>query len=147
MKKLPALMMIFFVLIPSCKKKEKFAEPEYMLKKWARSIEDLNYRDYASCEAYPKSEGVFIEMYREYYLRDVVITRIEDLDRKNVRKDPEGNNFHQRKVEFECREFKRSTGAPVKLIRGDVSFIRFLEGSGKKNGWLMWNRSLVRIEN
>jgi hypothetical protein len=141
-----AAIIVMLLFFPGCKTKEKFLVPYYMLKKWSRAIKDFNYKDYSECEANPKSFPVFREMYQEYYLTDINITRIEDFDEDNVRKDPEGNSYQYRLVEFECMEVKRKTERPVNHITGDLLFIKYSEGGRQKDGWLMSNRTLIRTE-
>jgi len=134
------------VIVFSCTKEEKFVEPDFILKKWSDSIKQLDYNKYKDCEAYPKGKKVFNEMYKTNYFVDLMVTDIEDLDKDNVNKDHKGNSYLTRKVSFECAEVKRISRKPAGLLRGDVDFVRFLNGSRKKEGWLMWNRSIIRIK-
>jgi len=129
----------------SCKKKDNFDEPNFILRKWAKATETLNFRDYKNCEAFPKSEQVFREIYRDYYIASTSVTRMGSLDEKNVNKDPDGNSYISRAVSFECTEMKRSGSKPVRYLRGDVEFIKYEDGDRKSDGWLMWNRIIVRI--
>lgn len=141
------ILLFLLILIPfSCKKEKKFAEPEFIFAKWAHAIETFNYPDYASCEAYPKSEGVFREMFRDTYYADLMVMEVEKLDEKKIVKDHHGNSYIKRNVQFECTEVRRRDRKPVRLLRGDVDFIKFTEGDRHKQGWLMWNRKIVRIE-
>ncbi len=146
MKQYAILLILLLLVSASCKKEKKFADPEYIFAKWSRAIETLNYPDSASCEAYPKSEGVFREMYRDAYFSDMMVMEIEKLDEKKVTKDIHGNSYIKRNVQFECTEVRRRDRKPVRLLRGDVDFIKYIEGDRQKQGWLMWNRRIVRIE-
>jgi hypothetical protein len=150
MKRHKRIVLLFICLsilfAEGCAKKEKFVEPYYILQKWCRAIKDLNYKDYSQCEAYPKSYPVFREAYGEYFLSDLTITAIQDFDEDNVRKDPEGNSYHYRRVDFECTEVNRKTNRPMNKIQGDVLFILFTDDSLRKEGWLMSNRTLVRVK-
>jgi hypothetical protein len=145
MKKVLIALAIAFALTITCKDRDRFAEPNYMLIKWAKSIQALNYRDYSSCEAYPKTEPVFREMYKDYFLTDVMTTAIEDADEKNKRNDQDGNAYLHRSVSFECNVVNRGTKKPYQIMRGDAVFIRFLDGKRAKDGWLISNRTLIRI--
>jgi hypothetical protein len=140
----PVLILTLAVL--SCKKEKKFAEPEYIFAKWARAIESLNYADYAACEAYPKSEGVFREMFRDTYYADLMVTDVEKLNEKNVLKDHLGKSYIKRNVQFECSEIRRRDRKPLRLLRGDVDFINYVDNDRSRKGWLMWNRKIIRIE-
>jgi hypothetical protein len=146
MKKAIYLALAVALAVISCKKEKKFAEPEYIFAKWTRAIERLNYKEYASCEAFPKEEPVFREIYRDYYYTDLMVTEVEKLDEKKIHKDPMGHAFISRNVQFECTEIRRNDRKPLMLLRGDVDFIRYIEGGRAAQGWLMWNRKIIRIE-
>jgi hypothetical protein len=146
MKRSLYILLVILLAVISCKKEKKFAEPEYIFSKWARSIETFNYIDYASCEAYPKSEPVFRDMYRENYYTDLMVTEIEKFDEKKVKMDGKGDSFISRNVQFECTEIRRKDKKPVRVLRGDVDFIKFIDGDRTKQGWLMWNRKIIRFE-
>ncbi|OHD63655.1 MAG: hypothetical protein A2176_05855 [Spirochaetes bacterium RBG_13_51_14] len=146
MKKYMFLLLALPLLLVSCKKEKKFVEPEYVFATWARAIETMNYADYAACEAYPKSDGVFREMFRNTYYADLMATEVDKLDEKDVARDHEGNSYLKRNVRFECTEIRRVDRKPLRLLRGDVDFIKFVNGGREQQGWLMWNRKIVRIE-
>lgn len=131
----------------SCKKKEKFIEPETVLRKWMNAIEKLNYKAYRECEAYPKSRELFRELYKEYYLIDLYMGKIEELDPENIKKDAGNNQYLKRNVSFTVKAINRKSGKMGYTIKGDVDFIRFLEGERRDHGWLMLNRTLIRISN
>ena len=146
MKRSLSISLVILLAFISCKKEKKFVEPEYIFAKWAHSIEALRYVDYAACEAYPKSEPVFREMYRESYYTDLMVTEIEKFDEKKVKRDARGDSYVSRNVQFECTEIRRRDKKPVRVLRGDVDFIRFIDNDRTKQGWLMWNRKIIRIE-
>ena len=144
MKRLIPLLMVLSALFPSCKE-EEFPEPEQVFRRWTSSLKNLNYQDYRSCEAYPKEEGVFREMFRYTYYRDCGVKEFDDLDEGDVKKDFQGNKYLERKVLFECAEVARKTGKQLQTVRGDVAFVKFLSGSRDKDGWLLWHRTMYRI--
>lgn len=146
MKRPFVLLVAAMLLFASCKKEKKFIEPEIVFAKWSRAIAGLNYHEYASCEAFPKSEGVFREMYRDSYYGDLMVTDIEKLDDENVLTDRNGDPYIKRNVRFECVEIRRRDRRPVRLLRGDVDFIKYTEGERARQGWRMWNRQIVRID-
>lgn len=146
MKKCAYLVMIALLLVPSCKKEKKFVEPDYIFAKWAKSIESLNYTDYTACEAIPKSEGVFREIYRDTYYADLMVTEVEKANEKRILKDNKGRSYIKRNVQFECTEIRRRDRKHVRLLRGDVDFIRYTDGGKERRGWLMWNRKIIRID-
>ncbi len=146
MKKIIIPILLLSLIIVSCKEKEKFVEPDFVLKKWAGAIKSLNYKRYKECEAYPKSGGVFSNMYKSYYPSDIMVVSIEDLDEEDIKKDYKGASYHQRKVEFEFTEISRKRKRAVQLVRGDVFFVKFLDGLNVKKGWLMANRTLTRVK-
>ncbi|OHD67643.1 MAG: hypothetical protein A2W19_11250 [Spirochaetes bacterium RBG_16_49_21] len=146
MKRITYLTLVIALAVISCKKEKKFAEPEYIFAKWTRAVERLNYADYASCEAYPKEEAVFKEIYRDSYYADLMVTGVEGLDEKKIHQDGKGDSFMSRNVQFECSEIRRKDRKPLRVLRGDVDFIKFIGGDRVKQGWLMWNRKIIRID-
>ncbi len=136
---LPALML------SSCKKEEKIPEPVYVLQKWSKSLEKLDYKKYSKCEAYPKAERVFRDMYRDYYIIDITAIDVEDADEENVSKNYKGDSYIHRSVSFEGTAVKRDSKKPYQLIRGDAVFVKFIDGKRKKDGWLISNRTITRI--
>jgi hypothetical protein len=137
------IIIIFCAL--SCKKKEKNPEPAYVLQKWVRAIEKLDYSSYSKCEAYPKSEGVFFEIYKDDYYTDLMVTDVEEPDNKNIRKDYKGNSYISRNAKFEAAAVKRGKGEPYQTVSGDVEFFKFLEGDKSDKGWLISNRTITRV--
>ncbi|MCX7677707.1 MAG: hypothetical protein N2316_00660 [Spirochaetes bacterium] len=139
------LMGILVCFVVQCKDESRFVEPNYVLQKWARAIQQLNYREYASCEAYPKEEAVFREMYREYYLAEIMTTEVDEISQSKELKDHEGNRYLRRTLEFEATIVKRNTGKPDGIVRGNADFIRYLEGKRAKDGWLLSNRTIIFV--
>ena len=134
------------ILFGACKKEKPFVQPDFILKKWALATEKRNYRSYRECEAYPKESEVFRTIYEDFYFKDMEVLKIEDLDEDDLTTDVEGNTFIKRSVTFQCLEVKRRDGRVVQPIQGDILFIRFTEEPRSKEGWLMSNRTLVRIK-
>jgi hypothetical protein len=145
MKRAVYALVAVALVATACKKAEKTPEPAFVIAKWARAIQDLNYQNYARCEAYPKSEAVFRDMYRDYYLTDLMVTSVEEADEKDVRRDQDGNPFLHRSLSFEASAVKRGTGRPYQVGRGDAVFIKFTAGAMAERGWLMSNRTFITI--
>ncbi len=143
---LTGVLVLCVAAVFSCKEKPQYAEPNFVLQKWAKSIEQLNYPAYAACEAYPKSEQVFRDMYKDYYLVDMMTTDIEPESKDAARKDQEGASFVHRGINFEGTIMDRKTHRPSGIMRGNAVFIRFTEGKRRNDGWLMSNRTLIRID-
>ena len=146
MKKWTVIIIAIIIMIFNCKKKEKFVQPDFILKKWAEAVKNLKYEDYKKYEAQPKSKAVFKTMYSEYYLKDLTVIKIEDLDKEDIRKSFDGRPFIHRNVYFEAIQVKRITGKPVNVLKGDILFIKFTDKDKKKNGWLMSNRTIIRVK-
>ncbi len=146
MKKIFVAVICMLMFHGACKKEKPFTEPDVIIRKWARAIKEFDYKDYASCEAYPKSAPVFREMYRSSYFSDCMVTETGKLDKNDIEKDHEGNPYLYRTVFFECTQVKRKNNTPSGILRGEVKFIRYTEGARADEGWLMWNRTLVRIK-
>lgn len=145
MKRVLLALMVAVLAASACKKAEKTPEPAYVMVKWARSIQDLNYQAYAGAEAFPKSEAVFRDVYRDYYLADLMVTSVEDADEKDVRTDVDGGRFIHRSLSFEASAVKRASGRPYQVVRGDAVFIKYIEGKKAARGWLMSNRTFIAI--
>ncbi len=134
------------IFTTSCKKEERPAEPRAVLEKWAKSTRTLNYRLYKKCEVNPKEGRVFAEMFRTYFIKDIAIISVEKLDRDDIQKDSAGHRYIKTDVSFTATEVSRKTRAPVQRLQGDVRFVSFLDGPRKDDGWLMFNRTFVRIK-
>ncbi len=145
MKKIVFAFIAIALVATGCKKAERTPEPALVISKWARAIQDQNYQGYTLCEAYPKSEAVFRDMYRDYYLTDLMVTSVEDADEKDIRKDQDGNPFMYRSLSFEASAVRRATGRPYQVVRGEAVFIKFTEGKMAARGWLMSNRTFITI--
>lgn len=145
MGKRAALLAVIFVLLISCKDEGKVSEPARVLQKWVKAIEKLDYKSYCKYEAYPKPEDVFREMYKDYYLVDLMVTDAEDADKEKARKDYNGDTFLHRTVTFEASAVNRNNGKPYQLHRGNTVFIKFLDGKRENDGWLLSNRTITRI--
>lgn len=139
-------MGLLILISTACTDKSRFVEPDFILRKWSRAIEEMNYKDYASCEAYPKEEGVFREMYREYYPVDLHTVKLDDHNEKDVKTDFEKNRYVKRIVYFEGSLVDRKLRRVTELIKGDALFIRFLDGKRERDGWLLSNRTIMRMK-
>ncbi len=146
MKKCIILTLLVLLSFTVCKKKEKFPEPAYVMSKWTRAIQELNYRLYLQTEAYPKSETIFRDMYHDYYFTDMMVLSVEDPDPRDSRRDHEGNSYIHTSITFEGSVVKRSTGKPFRVIRGDAVFIKFVDGKRKNQGWLLSNRTFIAVD-
>ena len=148
MKQLYVLLLILCMgfSISSCKKKDDMRDLSSVLWNWERAIREYNYTAYKASEAYPKSYPVFKEMYRDYYFEDIMLVDAEECDKEQLRKDPEGNEYYYRSADFECVEVNRKTEKHQQIVRGNVVFIKFLDGKRKRDGWLMSNRTLIRVK-
>ncbi len=140
-----ALMLLTVLGVISCKDEERFVEPNYVLTKWAGAIRSLNYREYAACEAYPKNDATFREMYRSYYLVNIMTTEVDPVDEQKVRTDPAGNRYLHRALDFEASIINRQTRKPTGILRGNAVFVRFLDGRRTGDGWLISNRTLIPV--
>lgn len=139
-------LLVLLCSVPSCRDQKKYAHPGAVLKRWAGAIRDLNYREYSRCEAYPKGEAVFREMYNDYYIVDLMVTDFQEVDEDAIKQDQDGNRFLQRSISFEGALVSRRTNKPEQVLRGDALLVKFLDGERAKGGWLLWNRTLVRID-
>ena len=148
MKKSLGILSILLIMgILSCKDEARFVEPNFVLTKWAGAIRNLNYRDFAACEAYPRGEATFREMYRHYYLTDVTATEVEPVDQEKIRTDHAGNRFLHRALDFEASMINRQTKNQTGVLRGNAVFVRFLDGKRAGDGWLLSNRTLIPVKN
>ncbi|MCL1864413.1 MAG: hypothetical protein FWF73_01220 [Spirochaetes bacterium] len=144
--KIIALFAAVTVLISSCKKKEIFVDPAYIFLKWSSAVRNLNYKEYSECEAFPKDESVFRELYGDFYLSDLIIRNIGEFNEKATKMDVNRYEYKFRRVYFECVRIKRKTGKPVQNMKGDMEFINYIDGPKKDKGWLMFNRTIINTE-
>ncbi len=137
-----AVVIIFF---GSCKRQAPFVDPAYIFIKWSDAVRNLNYKDYNECETFPKDIDVFKELYRNYYYSDLIIRDIGIFNENDIKSDFEGYKYNHRMLYFECKRISRETGKTVENMKGEVEFIKYLEGPKVNKGWLMYNRTLIRL--
>jgi len=139
--------IIFFIIllisIPSCKQKEAFVDPVYVFMKWSSAVKNLNYKDYSECEAFPKDNLVFRELFSDYYFSDLQISELGRYNENELKSDFNGNTYHLRKVYFECKRTERKTSRDVQEMKGDVEFVNYTNGPNMNRGWLMYNRTFI----
>jgi hypothetical protein len=138
-------VLIFILLGISCKKEEKFVEPDHLLRRWGAAAKDLNYTDYSRIEAYPKEPGVFRETFRDYYPSDISVSFIEDDDPGRIFTDHKGMKYVRRNVAFSFVQVNRKTKSSLGYVTGDVDFVNYIDGPLKTRGWIMLNRTLIHI--
>lgn len=146
MKKMFLLILILLLAFCSaCKEDEIFDEPEILLNKWANAAKHFNYNDYASVEAYPKSRHVFSETFSGFYPSDIMVVDVEDFDKNNIYKDHRGDRYYKRNVEFMFTQINRQEAQPEGKVIGDVDFVKYIDGEKNNMGWLMLNRTMIRV--
>ncbi|MCL2155959.1 MAG: hypothetical protein FWH53_09870 [Leptospirales bacterium] len=146
-KKITTLIFaVTLLLISSCKKKEIFVDPAYIFLKWSSAVKNLNYKEYSECEAFPKDESVFREIYGDFYLSDLIIRDLGKFNEKDTKIDAAGYEYKFRSVYFECVRIMRKTGRPAQNMKGDVEFINYIYGPKKDKGWLMFNRTIINTD-
>lgn len=144
-KHLAFIMLIGFILFfSSCKRQEPFVDPAYIFLKWSGAVKTLNYKDYSECEAFPKDPDVFRNLYRDFYYGDLIIRDMSKFNESDVKSDFEGYKFNHRMLYFECKRISRETGKTVENMKGEVEFIKYIDGPRINRGWLMHNRTLIR---
>lgn len=142
-KILTILAVVTLGAVISCKEKKAFVDPAFVFMKWSAAVKNLNYQEYAECEAFPKDEMVFRELYGDFYFADLLIRELGEYNENDVRSDVEGHKYNLRKVYFECKRIERSTGRAVQEMKGDIEFISYLDGPRLNKGWLMYNRTII----
>lgn len=142
-KVITLLLVISLSYIISCKEKKAFVDPAYVFMKWSSAVKNLNYKEYCECEAFPKDELVFRELYTEFYYTDLLIRELGEYNENDVKSDTEGYKYNLRKVYFECRRIERKTGRAIQAMKGDIEFINYINGPKLNKGWLMYNRTII----
>jgi len=140
------IFAVALLVVSSCKKKEIFVDPAYIFLKWSSAVKNLNYKEYSECEAFPKDESVFRELYGSFYLADLIIRDLGKFNEKDTKIDAVGYEYKHRRVYFECVRIMRKTGRPVQNMKGDVEFVNYIEGPKKDKGWLMFNRTIINTD-
>ena len=142
--KVLAVSLIFSLsFIFSCKEKKAFVDPAFVFMKWSSSVKNLNYQVYSECEAFPKDEIVFHELYNDFYYADLLIRELGEFKESDVKSDIEGYKYNVRKIYFECKRIERKTGRAVQEMKGDIEFINYIDGPKLNKGWLMYNRTII----
>ncbi|MFA5519466.1 MAG: hypothetical protein WDA74_09445 [Spirochaetota bacterium] len=142
-KLLLVFLIVFFTF--SCKEKPVFVDPAFILMKWGDAVKKMNYRDYAECEAFPKDIKVFNELYKNYYFTDFLISEMGKYKEADIKTDALGKKYNYRTIYFECLRTERKTGDVVESMKGDIEFIKYVDEPDLNRGWLMFNRTVVRI--
>jgi hypothetical protein len=138
------LMLIFMMLIIfSCKEKKAFVDPVYVFMKWSEAVKNLNYKEYSECEAFPKDDIVFRELYGDFYFADLIIRELGEYNQNDIKIDSTGYKYNLRKVYFECKRIERKSAKAVQEMKGDVEFVNFINGPNINRGWLMYNRTII----
>jgi len=136
-------LLIVLSLTLSCKEKKAFVDPAFVFLKWSSAVKNLNYKEYTECEAFPKDEIVFHELYNDFYYADLIIRELGKSDDSVVKSDIDGYKYNLRKVYFECKRVERKTGRAVQEMKGDIEFINYINGAKVSKGWLMYNRTII----
>lgn len=142
-KTISAVMIFLLSVVISCKEKKAFVDPAYVFMKWSSAVKNLNYKDYSECEAFPKDEIVFRELYTDFYYADLLIRELGKYDENNSGSDVDGYKYNVRKVYFECKRVERRTDRAVQEMKGDIEFINYINGPNLNKGWLMYNRTII----
>ena len=143
-KKVVTVSLIFaFSLIISCKEKKAFVDPAYVFLKWSSAVKNLNYTEYSECEAFPKDDIVFRELYTDFYYADLLIRELGKYNENDSKSDVDGYKYKFRKIYFECKRVERKTGRAVQDMKGDIEFINYINGPKVNKGWLMYNRTII----
>jgi len=146
MKKISlACLLLMIIICTGCKNESVFIAPTYVFLKWSEAIKNLDYKSYSECEFLPKERSVFRDMYGRHYFSDVFVSEVDKLKEDNILTDKRDYKYRFRNVNFECKRVDRRSNRVVDLMRGEVEFIKFMEGPDSKKGWLMFNRTITRI--
>ncbi len=140
---LTAVLIVILTMVVSCKEKRPFVDPAYIFLKWSSAVKNLNYKEYSECEAFPKDEIVFRELYTDFYYADLIIRELGEFNPNDIRTDIEGCKYNLRKVYFECKRIERKTGHAAQTMKGDMEFISYVNGPRKDRGWFMYNRTII----
>jgi hypothetical protein len=74
-----------------CSEKKSYENERALLNSWALSIKNKDYQLYKKLDASPKPMEQFLEMYKEYYLSNIVIKEVSDPSKEKT--DSEGKIF------------------------------------------------------
>jgi hypothetical protein len=146
MKKIISVICVLLTLF-SCKSEKKIVqvEPEYVLKKWSKAIKSLDYERYVECEAHPKPHEEFLKMYKDYYFEEMQINTIDKILEK-TESDNNSNKYNKCELIFDCVMVNRKNSNVKKRINGSIDFIKFIDLPKSKQGWLMFNRTLIETK-
>jgi len=138
-------IIIAVIMLAGCTEKKDFSEPATVINQWADAIKKLDYSTYRRIEAFPKSERSFKKMYDEYFIENITVTEVDPVDDVQRGKDHNNTPIEFKNVQFMANAVNRSTGKPYQSVMGQVKMIRYTEGNKSERGWMLSNRTLVRI--
>ena len=145
MKKIALSVCVFLILL-SCKSDKDSSgvgviEPEYVLKKWERAIKNLDYERYMECEAYPRSREEFLKIYKDYYFEEIQVKSVEISEKNEI--DNNLDRYNRCEVVFDGIVVNRENHNAKKRIYGNIDFKKYIDLPKSKQGWLMFNRTLI----
>ena len=141
-----ATIVLVIILAVGCKEERDYSEPEHLLNYWANATEKLDYSKYSRIEASPSAERSFRKMYENYYISNIRITDVDPEEGVNSGKDHNETAIEYKNVHFIANTVVRNTGKPLQSVRGEVKMIRYPEGRKSDKGWMMSNRTIIRID-
>ena len=139
-----ALTISILLVLFSCKTERKIIhiEPEYVLKKWSKAIKNLDYERYVECEVHPKPYEEFLNIYKDYYYEEMRVNAVDKILEKT--EDDDGSTKYDKcELIFDCVVVNRKNHKAQKRINGHVDFIKYIDLPKSKQGWLMFNRTLI----
>jgi len=137
--------IIAIIMFSGCTEKKDFSEPAGVINNWADAIKKLDYTTYSRIEAFPKSERSFKKMYDEYFIENITVTEVDPVNGVQNGKDHNNTQIEFKNVQFMANAVNRSTGKTYQSVMGQVKMIRYPEGKKSERGWMLSNRTLVRI--
>ncbi len=143
MKNIVLLVLIILINL-SCSKKKNYNKEEAIILDWLSAVKELNYDLYRSKVAFPRDINVFKAMYQDYYIEFPIIEKVEEKSEK-VTTDAAGNQYYKRKLYFNAKIIMRNKVGKNMLLRADVILIKFLNGDRQNDGWLISNRTFIRV--
>ncbi|MFW5752191.1 MAG: hypothetical protein ACOCW8_02515 [bacterium] len=139
------LIILAVSIFGGCTEKKDFNEPASVINHWADAIKKLDYTTYRRIEAFPKSERSFKKMYDKYFIENITVTEVDPVDGVQTGKDHNETQIEFKNVQFMANAVNRSTGKTYQSVMGQVKMIRYPEGEKSDRGWMLSNRTLVRI--
>jgi hypothetical protein len=139
-KSVLAFVTLLLFAAGGCSHKKDYSSEQGLLNAWGSSIKNRDYSLYSKYEAYPKTIDQFNEIYKDYYISDIIVVDISSTSDPLKNADDETYVKREASVSGYVVTRKDQKRYP---FNGKIDLINL---SSKKDVWTIANRIIVRSE-